>query len=87
MYFANNNGLVGVLIFSADASPKNVGFAIANRSIDGITVPDKVVTVPAGGTVYVGGFPTQWYSQDDLSVYINPDAGTLTFYAFQITES
>jgi|SRR6185369_13553486 len=85
MRIPTNNGHVFVEIISSDAAPQTVGFEIP-KEIDGESVGDKTVTIPAGDTRLVGPFPPGDYNQDDGSVYVNPslDGATLQFRAYKV---
>jgi hypothetical protein len=87
-YIASNDGTIFVEIENTDASPKSVGFVIFGSQVDGVTIPDKVVTVPAGAIRWAGPFPVRYYGQVDASLWINPDAATsLKFRAYKLPVS
>ena len=78
MYFANNHGETLIEIANKHATnPGRVGFEFFEETVDGVVVQDKLTNlIPAGGTVLCGPFPTQYYSRDDFTVNVNPQAGS-----------
>ena len=86
MYFVNTDGLAWVEVVNSGVGPVDVGFQLkpSLHSIDTIIVPDRIVSVEGGSTVLVGPFPPL-YDQEDGSVYVDPDAGTLLFRAYVLT--
>ena len=78
MYWANNHGETIVHIVNRHASnPGRVGFEFFEETVDGVIVQDKFTdSIPAGGTIICGPFPTQFYSRDNLDVFVNPVAGS-----------
>jgi hypothetical protein len=75
MLVRDNDGRVFVEIISSDPRPQSVGFAIA-ETVDGQTVLNKIVSVPAGATRYAGPFPEEFYNQDDDTLLVNPSVDT-----------
>jgi hypothetical protein len=87
MVIAANSGRLWVEIESTDAADQTVGFAIP-ITVDGDTVADKLVDVPAGATRLVGIFPPAIYNQDDRSLNVNPSVDTtLKFRAYKLPSS
>lgn len=78
MYFANNHGETLIEIVNRHSTnPGRVGFEFFEETVDGVVVQDKLTdSIPAGGTILVGPFPTQYYSRDDFTVNVNPVAGS-----------
>ncbi|WP_410652112.1 hypothetical protein [Amycolatopsis sp. cmx-4-54] len=65
-----------LVIKNADAAPHTCTIPVNPASApDGLTVPGRVITVPAGKTHVAGPFPDA-YRQADGSVYLNWDSGT-----------
>jgi hypothetical protein len=82
MVILENDGTVFVEIVSTDALVQFVGFAIPEL-VDGQTVANKRIIVPAGDRRFAGPFPPETYNQDDDSILINPSVdGTLKLRAF-----
>ena len=52
-------------------APINVTIGVAS-TVDGLTVPDLVVAVPAGGEKIIGPFPNNVYGQEDPDSGIDP---------------
>ena len=77
-FFSNNHGETLIEIYNAHpTNPGRSGFEFFEETVDGVIVQDKLTDlIPAGGTVLVGPFPTQYYSRDDFTVNINPVAGS-----------
>jgi hypothetical protein len=75
-YIASNDGTIFVEIENTDGVSRSVGFVIFGSQVDGVTIPDKVVTVPSGAIRVAGPFPVRFYGQVDQSLWINPDAAT-----------
>jgi len=75
MYFANNAGNTWLLAVNDDAADAYVGAEFATPQLDTVPTPDRLATVPAGGSAWIGTFPRMWYNQDDNSVWINPGTG------------
>jgi hypothetical protein len=85
MYVAGNDGTVFIEIQNTDGSTKNVGFALFGNSVDGVTIPDKIIAVLSGTTILAGPWPIRYYGQSDGSLWINPVAATtLKFRAYQL---
>jgi hypothetical protein len=82
MVILENDGTVFVEIVSTDALVQFVGFAIPEL-VDGQTVANKRIIVPAGDRRFAGPFPPETYNQEDDSILINPSVdGTLKLRAF-----
>jgi hypothetical protein len=82
MVILENDGTVFVEIVSTDALVQFVGFAIPEL-VDGQTVANKRIIVPAGDRRMAGPFPPETYNQEDDSILINPSVdGTLKLRAF-----
>ena len=77
-YFSNNHGETFIEIVNRHASnPGRVGFEFFEETIDGVIVQDKITdSIPAGGTILCGPFPSQYYSRDNLDVFVNPVGGS-----------
>lgn len=94
MYFAGNSGYAWLEIENPGTLAVTVGAAVNGNAVDDIEIPDKELLIPAGSAHKFGPFPKPYYSQDDLSVYIDietdeypaePNAGTnLLFRAFKV---
>ena len=71
-------------VVSIDASPQTVTIETSYAQ-DGAALDDRIVTIPAGATRYIGKFPRYIYNQEDLvTMYINPSvSGTLKFRAYK----
>lgn len=94
MYFAENAGFTWLEIDNPGSLAITVGAVVAADAVDSITIPDKEISVDPGSAVHFGPFPKKWYSQSDLSVYIDIDTtiygneGTaLLFNAYDLTTS
>ena len=72
--FVNTGSRVALEIVSSDAGSQTVDFVLEVAQVDGVTVPPKTVTVPAGATRWVGPFPAGFYNQ---ATAVSAD-GTLT---------
>ena len=90
LYFANNQGETLIEVVNKHAS--NVGrvaFEFFEESLDDVSIREKLSeAIPAGGTLLCGPFPSQWYSRDDLTVNVNPVAGSaasLWFRGYEMT--
>lgn len=67
-----------------------------NKTTDGLTIPDKTVSVPAGGERFIGTFRESLYNQDDSggdtgieeAVFVNaaPQA-SVTYAAIKVRAS
>jgi hypothetical protein len=68
----NNDGEIFLRIDNGGASP-SIWSAVPKVSPDGLTVPNKSVTVPNGEARYFGPFRTDYYNQDDGSIHIDVD--------------
>ncbi len=78
MFFANNRGETLIEIVNQHSSnPGRVGFEFFEQTVDSVAVTDKITdSIPAGGTILVGPFPSQYYSRANLDVNVNPVAGS-----------
>lgn len=88
--FDNDHEDVALHVKNGGASPVVVTFATPN-TIDGMALPDKTVTVPAGEERFIGPFPRSLYSQADAgnalteAVLIDLDqASSVTLAALQL---
>lgn len=89
LYFANNQGETIIEIVNRHGSNVGrVGFQFFEESIDDVPVTYKYTdAIPAGGTLVVGPFPSEWYSRDDLTVNVDPvpgSAASLWFRGYEI---
>jgi hypothetical protein len=77
MYIAENAGATWLEMDNQGTIDIVVGAVVSGNSVDGITVPDKEITVGGGSTsVHFGPFPKFFYNQTNLDVYfeVDPDA-------------
>lgn len=87
MYLADNQGQTYIEVWRNDPNPGSVGVQFATEKVDGVSLPDKSFIVPAGGTMLAGPYPTEFYSQLDLTVYINVPTGNTLFRAYTVSDS
>ena len=89
LYFASNQGETIIEIVNKHGSNiGRVGVEFFEETLDDVVITEKLSdAIPAGGTLILGPFPSQWYSRDDLTVNINPVAGSaasLWFRGYEI---
>lgn len=87
MYFAGNRGYTYFEVIRNDVTPGSVGVRFGEPTVDGVAVPNRGFNVPAGGTVIAGPWPTNYYSQVDLTVHIDPPAGHTLFRAYAVLDA
>ena len=75
MYFANNVGNTWLEVYNYDGSDAYLGAEFATSPVDTVPTPDRLATIPAGGTITVGPFPRQWFNNDDNTVAPAPRVG------------
>lgn len=79
-YFDNPNGKVWLEVVSTDAGSQTLGFplvAALAANVDGVTLGDKLITIPAGATRVMGPFPPTYYNQPGGDqVFVNPSVST-----------
>ena len=84
-YFVNADR-VYLEVISTDAGAQSVGIVFAPSStVDGVSLSNKSVAVPAGATRLIGPFPAVYYNQAASQVFIDPSISTtLQFRAYQL---
>lgn len=89
-YFAENLGQTFLEVQNPSGVGGTIAAVIADNEVDFIDVPNKEMFVAPGSAVKFGPFPTRFYSQENLDVYIDATdmltgsgAGTLLVWAFQ----
>lgn len=71
-------------VVSIDGSPQTVTI-ITSYVQEDLNLEDRVVTIPAGGTKYIGPFPKYIYNHGITTIYLDPSvSGTLKFRAFRL---
>lgn len=82
-HFLPNDGRRVVYVENSGASSVGVT-AVIPLTVDGIDVTDKTVSVPAGGSMWLGPYGRE-YDQDDGSVHIDyADASVLSVAAVEM---
>lgn len=74
-----NNGATWLEVVSTDGGSQTVGFILgtgASALVDGLTLPEKTITIPAGATRLIGPFPPQLYNQSGSLVFVDPSVST-----------
>lgn len=89
---ATNDGSVWLEIVSTDGASQNVTIRSQVEPIDGLTLPDRVISVPAGATRLVGRIKPSTHNvktgADTGKVYIDPAvSATLTFRAYRLPQA
>lgn len=83
-----NNGATWLEVISSDGSSQTVGFILGSGAaalVDGLTLPEKIITIPAGATRLIGPFPPQLYNQASSLVFVDPAVPTtLKFRAYTL---
>lgn len=83
-----NNGATWLEVISSDGGSQTVGFILgtgASALVDGLTLPEKTITIPAGATRLIGPFPPQLYNQSGSLVFVDPSVPTtLTLRAYTL---
>lgn len=93
LFFSDNLGQTFLEVQNDSAVGGTIAAVIADNEVDFINVPNKEMFVAPGSAVKFGPFPTRFYSQENLDVYIDskdmlsPNAGTLLIQAFQSKSS
>lgn len=70
-----NNGATWLEVVSSDGGSQTIGFILgtgASSLVDGLTLPEKIITIPAGATRLIGPFPPQLYNQAGSLVFVDP---------------
>jgi hypothetical protein len=84
--FDNANGDVILHVMNASAGSITVTIDV-NKSTDGLAIPDKTITIPAGENRFIGPFKESLYNQDsttpdiDEAVLVNTSAQASVSYA------
>lgn len=82
-YFVNDDPMVVLEVVSLDASVQTVTIETSYTQ-DELPLEERVVSIPAGGTKYIGSFPFYLYNQGIINVYVNPSNNALRFRAFKV---
>jgi hypothetical protein len=86
-YFTGNDGRVLLEIVSTDAGAQTVEIEPNPAlTVDGLTITNLSIAVPAGATRYVGPFRGNTFNQNSSGdVYVNPSVSTtLKFRCYQL---
>lgn len=88
-HYFDNNGRTWLEVISTDVADQTLGFvllAALSANVDGVTLPDKEITVPAGTRTLMGPFPNTYYNQPGgIQVLVNPSiSATLTIRAYSL---
>lgn len=79
----NNNGNGFCHLVNTTGSPIDVDFVI-QETVDGETVPNKTVSVPANDSVFWGdGIPKKWYDDANGDVHVDVAADGIELAFFQ----
>lgn len=81
--FANSTGDVIFQIINANANTVNVTFA-TTKTVDGLAVADKTVSVNTNTTFLIGPFPADTYNDGNNLVQVTySEVGSVTVAAFR----
>lgn len=82
-YFVNDDPMVVLEVVSMDAGVQTVTIETSYTQ-DELPLEERIVSIPAGGTKYIGSFPFYLYNQGIIYVYVNPSNNSLRFRAFKV---
>lgn len=68
---------------NADGAAAHIVTIITPGTVDGLAIADRVVSVPASATRYIGPF-TNDYRQPDGKVYVDVDSAQLNLAVFRL---
>lgn len=88
-HYFENNGRTWLEVTSTDVADQTMGFVLLaglSANVDGVSLPDKEIVVPAGSVTLMGPFPNTYYNQPGgTQVYVNPSISTtLSIVAFSL---
>jgi len=72
-----------VEVVSIDGSAQTVSF-VTSYSQDGLALDDRIVSIPAGSTKYIGNFPRHIYNHDLTDIHLDPSSHNLKLRAFRL---
>jgi hypothetical protein len=79
-----NDGEVIVVAMNTDSISHTVTLVIAQNAVDGQTVANRSVTVPANTVMLIGDFPPTIYQQGATgTMYLNVDSSLVKFFAIR----
>lgn len=82
-----NDGTQWIQITNGDGTPTALTI-VTPRTVDGLAVADKQISIPAGSTRLIGPFPVGTYNNNDNEVALQYDKVTsLTIGVFVLSSS
>ena len=82
-YFINDDPLVVLEVISQVPDDQTVTIETSYVQ-DDLQLEERVVSIPAGGTKYIGAFPFYVYNFEIIKVNVNPSNNGLKFRAFKV---
>lgn len=82
-YFINDDPFVFLEVISVDPATQTVTIETSYTQ-DELPLEDRIVSIPAGSTKYMGMYPFHLYNQELIKVYVNPSSNGLKFRAFKV---